>query len=180
MAIQQEVTGSYPWGIEGARSGQNVVNGIMRFLKEDGFEGHFLFESDDLEERNSLIVLPAGTIVAGFAERWMTRPITDPTQRGSLSVRAGDQIHCQTTGDFYARTTTTASVGQEVFARQTDGAIVCADPTDTPPAGSSKTGYAVYLVDPSAAVNGVVPADSLIAISTYYKVFSEPTAGGEG
>jgi hypothetical protein len=137
----------------------------MGIVKTSAREGRFVFWGSAAGDRNKHLVNATGTVVAGFAERWMTRPKFDPTAQESLEVKAGETIHIQTTGEFFAVTSTAAVPGQEVFAATADGQIVTGTPVANgeAPDGTVKTGFFVAAVEPS----GGGAAGSLIVISTY-------------
>ena len=172
MALQTSI-GQFEWGTQGARASGDAVNGEgMCRVKDTAFEGRFVFWGADATDRQDKTVTGTGhqgSVVAGFAERWLARPKFDPTTEASLSVSKGELIHAQTTGAFFALTESAdTKAGMKVYARISDGAILAAAAGGASPAGSVATGFYVETVEPvSMNASGEVPAGSLVKISSY-------------
>ena len=64
-----------------------------------------------------------GTAVMGFVVRVLEYPNYNLTSEGTLQVPSGYGLSVAVKGAFYAVSTTAATVGQAVFASETDGSI---------------------------------------------------------
>lgn len=83
------------------------------------------------------------TPVLGFARRGEnTAMITGYLQEASMTVPKGFGVTIYDRGDFWAKTTTAATVGQAVFANDTTGAIATGAAGGTV-AGSTETNFIV-------------------------------------
>lgn len=75
---------------------------------------------------------------AGFVHRDQQGLITTYLQSYGMMVPAGFPVTVMTGGDFWARTTTNAQIGQKVYANYANGTISCLA-TGSPPAGAVTT-----------------------------------------
>lgn len=102
----------------------------------------------------------------GFVERWMAYPLRDndvQTVNGVAGVRAtmtapdGWPLTIARKGDFFAVATTTATIGQKVYANLTNGSIA------TDMAGTTVSGH----IETSFVVKTAGAAGDLIVISSW-------------
>lgn len=102
----------------------------------------------------------------GFVERWMAYPLKDSdiqTINGVAGVRAtmiasdGWPLTIARKGDFFAVATTAATVGQKVFANETDGSIA------TDAEGATVSGH----VETNFVVKTAGAAGDVIVISSW-------------
>lgn len=99
------------------------------------------------------LVSNVGTDVpSGFVWRDGQAAITEWLGESSMLIPEGVMVTLMTAGDFLARTTTTATVGQKVFASLTDGSIA------TDAAGATVAGFieTKFVVGSAAAVNELI------------------------
>ena len=68
----------------------------------------------------------SGSKPLGLAQRNLSYPLYNVTSEGSMVVPEGLQVMTAVKGDFYVKTTTTATVGQKAFALA-DGKVACAN-----------------------------------------------------
>lgn len=83
---------------------------------------------------NTATVSGSGTVL-GLVERVITFPIYDVREEASVTVPKGYGVTIAVRGDYYVETTATATVGDAVFASNTDGTI------KTAAAGSTQSGF---------------------------------------
>ena len=88
----------------------------------------------------------------GFVHRDNQALITAYLGASGLTIPAGYPVTIMRGGDFWAKTTTTATQGQKVFASNTTGAISTTAAGSTV-AGSTET---VFFVDSAAAVGELI------------------------
>ncbi|WP_048996413.1 structural cement protein Gp24 [Burkholderia multivorans] len=103
-------------------------------------------------------VTNAGTgAPTGFVHREQQALITVFLAKSSMVIPQGLAVTLHSAGDFWARTSTPATVGQKVFASNTDGSV------QTAAAGATVAGYTEtkWFVDSAGAAN------ELIKISTW-------------
>lgn len=92
----------------------------------------------------------------GFARRGdNTALLTNYLQEHSMTVPKGFPVTLYDRGDFWVKTSTAATIGQKVFASDTDGSIA------TDAAGATVTGY----TETSFTVASIGAANGLIKIS---------------
>ena len=78
----------------------------------------------------------------GFVVRVLEYPNYNLTSEGTLQVPSGYGLSVAVKGAFYAVSTTAATVGQSVFASETDGSISTAASSGSV-SGSVKTDFVV-------------------------------------
>lgn len=93
----------------------------------------------------------------GFIHREGQALITDWLGQQSMFVPMGRMITVSIAGDFWARTSTVATVGQKVFASLTTGQV------QTGAAGATIAGY----IETNFSVGSAAAANELIKISTW-------------
>ena len=100
----------------------------------------------------------AGTLVpAGFVHRDQQTLITTYLAGSTMVAVAGSPITIFSQGAFWAKTGTIATIGQKVFASQTDGSIV------TDAAGTTVAGF----VETPFYVSSAGAVDEIIQISSF-------------
>lgn len=157
MSFQTSVNNALPPAVEGAFASANPrVNrlaGEGQFLADavNGvIVGRFVWtgvNSDDNQVGN------AGTGVPdGFIANELQAQITTWLAGDSLVVQPGSPITPYVKGEFWVKTATVATVGQKVFASNTDGSI------KTDAAGATVTGYTetTYSVASAGAVDDLI------------------------
>jgi predicted RecA/RadA family phage recombinase len=96
-------------------------------------------------------------VPSGFVHREMQAVITTYLAEGSNVIPAGRQITLMVAGDFWAKTLTTATVGQKVFASLTTGEV------KTDAAGATVAGY----IETAWKVASAAAANELIKMTTW-------------
>lgn len=123
MAFKQTVN-TYPGiGIPGAYAAINpIVSTAKGYVASTACNiGGFVWA--DANKEGCVKVKPTGTgRPLGFAVREITNPLEIDVE-ASNTVPAGYPVSVEVKGDFFAVTTTTATVGQKVFAVFADGTI---------------------------------------------------------
>lgn len=82
------------------------------------------------------------TEVMGFVKRNQFYPMYDLTSSGTLTVPEGSPLSVAVRGDFYAVSSTAATIGQAVFASTTDGSVSTGT-AGSPEEGTVETGWIV-------------------------------------
>lgn len=133
MALQKQVNLDYAHGVAGdvVNPLQVVYTPINMIAETEITVGNFCFEGTDKYKQ----VKNAGEVVKGFVQRVVNYPNYNLLSSGSLTVSAGSNMSVAVKGDFYAVSATAATVGQSVFASETDGSI------KTGTASSTVSGY---------------------------------------
>lgn len=128
MAFQQKTVNTYPGiGIPGAYAAINpIVSTAKGYVASAACNiGGFVWADADKEKEGC--VKPTGTgRPLGFAVREITNPLGIDV-KASNTVPVGYPVSVEVKGDFFAVTTTAATVGQKVFAVLTDGTIKTGD-----------------------------------------------------
>lgn len=129
MAFQKTVN-TYPGiGIPGAYAAINpIVSTAKGYVASAACNiGGFVWAAEDKEG----YVKPTGTgRPLGFAVREITNPLGIDVEASNV-VPVGHPVSVEVKGDFFAVTTTNATVGQKVFAVLTNGTIKTADAQGT-------------------------------------------------
>lgn len=88
----------------------------------------------------------------GFIHRDMQALIVNWLASASMNIPAGQPVTLMSAGDFWAQTLTVATIGQKVFASNTDGTV------KTGAAGATIAGYTEtkWFVGSAAAANELV------------------------
>lgn len=124
MAFQKTVN-TYPGiGIPGAYAAINpIVSTAKGYVASAACNiGGFVWAATDKEGKEGY-VKPTGTDrPLGFAVREITNPLGIDVE-ASNTVPVGYPVSVEVKGDFFAVTTTAATVGQKVFAVQANGTI---------------------------------------------------------
>lgn len=94
---------------------------------------------------------------SGFVHRDMQALITTWLAEASMNIPEGQPVTLMTAGDFWAKTLTVATVGQKVFASNTDGTV------KTGAAGATISGY----TETDFSVGSAGAANDLIKITTW-------------
>lgn len=108
---------------------------------------------------------PAGASRIGFVHRDQPALITGWLQQSTMTVQAGLEVVLFDMGDFWARFTGGASIGQKVFASNLDGAAE-AGTAGSPPAAAAATGAA------GAAFTGSIAGNTLTVTAVASGVLS--------
>lgn len=104
------------------------------------------------------VVSNAGSgVPSGFVHREGQASIVTWLAESSMLIQAGREVTLMTRGDFWARTSTVATVGQKVFASLTTGQI------QTGAAGATITGY----IETPFVVGSAAAANELVMIGTW-------------
>ena len=104
------------------------------------------------------LVTNAGSVVpTGFIHRDMQALIVTWLAEASMNIPAGQPVTLMSAGDFWAKTLTTATVGQKVFAVLADGTI------KTGAAGATIAGA----IETKWFVGSAAAANELVKITTW-------------
>lgn len=103
-------------------------------------------------DANGLVTNAGSGVPTGFIHRDMQALITTWLAEASMNIPVGQTVTLMSAGDFWAQTLTTATVGQKVFASNTDGTV------KTGAAGATIAGYTEtkWFVGSAAAANELV------------------------
>ena len=125
----QKVVNSYPApGVPGAKAtpDQSVYTPLNPLAAVDLPVGGFVFpvvSGGVIDNTQATNVAGEATEVLGFAERVINYVNFDLTGEGGLTVPAGSALTVAVRGDYWAVSSTAATVGQKVLASRTDGSI---------------------------------------------------------
>lgn len=104
------------------------------------------------------VVSNAGSgVPSGFVHREGQASIVTWLAESSMLIQAGREVTLMTRGDFWARTSTVATVGQKVFASLTTGQV------QTGAAGATISGY----IETPFVVGSAAAANELVMIGTW-------------
>jgi len=103
-------------------------------------------------DANGLVTNAGSGVPTGFIHRDMQALIVTWLAEASMNIPAGQPVTLMSAGDFWAKSLTVATVGQKVFASNTDGTI------KTGAAGATIAGYTEtkWFVGSAAAANELV------------------------
>lgn len=103
-------------------------------------------------DANGLVTNAGSGAPTGFIHRDMQALIVTWLAEASMNIPEGQPVTLMSAGDFWAQTLTTATVGQKVFASNTDGTVKTGD------AGATVAGYTEtkWFVGSAAAANELV------------------------
>lgn len=103
-------------------------------------------------DANGLVTNAGSGAPTGFVHRDLQGLITTWLAESSMNIPQGLPVTLMSAGDFWAKTLTTATVGQKVFASNTDGTV------KTGAAGATISGYTEtkWYVGSAAAANDLV------------------------
>lgn len=103
-------------------------------------------------DANGLVTNAGSGVPTGFIHRDMQALIVTWLAEATMNIPAGQPVTLMSAGDFWAKTLTAASLGQKVFASNTDGTI------KTGAAGATIAGYTEtkWYVGSVAAINELV------------------------
>lgn len=144
MPLQSKVGLSVAAGIAGdkATPGQSVYTPLNPLAETALPVGGFVFpvvEDGITDNSRASNVAGDATEVLGFVERVINYVNYDLTEGGTLTVPAGSTLTVAVRGDYWAVSSTDATVGQAVLASTADGSIS----TGTPDATHIDTGWVV-------------------------------------
>jgi hypothetical protein len=108
-------------------------------------------------DANGLVTNAGSGAPTGFVHRDTQALITTWLAAASMNIPAGLPVTLMSAGDFWAQTLTTATVGQKVFASNTDGTV------KTGAAGATVAGY----TETKWVVGSAGAANDLIKIGTW-------------
>lgn len=149
MGFQTAINRNPPIAVEGdfASAGvyHSVLAGSQKLVAAAGglIIGRFAWADPTTGLTGNVKADAGATPVLGFARRGEnTAMITGYLQEASMTVPKGFGVTIYDRGDFWAKTTTVATVGQAVFANNTTGAISTGAAGGTV-AGSTETKFVV-------------------------------------
>lgn len=149
MGFQTAINRNPPIAVEGdfASAGvyHSVLAGSQQLVAAAGglIIGRFAWADPTTGLTGNVKADAGATPVLGFARRGEnTAMITTYLQEASMTVPKGFGVTIYDRGDFWAKTTTAATVGQAVFANDTTGAISTGAAGSTV-AGSTETNFIV-------------------------------------
>ena len=108
-------------------------------------------------DTSGLVTNAGSGVPTGFIHRDTNALITTWLAQASMNIPAGQPVTLMSAGDFFAVTLTAATVGQKVFAGNTDGTI------KTGTAGATISGY----TETKWFVGSAVNANELVKITTW-------------
>lgn len=108
-------------------------------------------------DANGLVTNAGSGVPTGFIHRDMQALITTYPADSSMVIPAGNPVTLFKQGEFWAKSLTAATIGQKVFASNTDGTV------KTGAAGATISGYTEtgWFVDSTVLIN------ELVKISTW-------------
>jgi hypothetical protein len=133
MPLQTAINADQSVGIPGDRASLNetIYSEYNPIAQEPITIGTFVWGGTDAEKQAKY----GGTgTPAGFVERWLAYRIESIRGDSSMVVPAGAALTVAKRGDFWAASSTAATIGQKVFAKTADGSI------STAAAGSTVSG----------------------------------------
>lgn len=132
----------------------SVVAGPGAFVAGSGGANIGLFAWADA---NGLVTNAGSGVPTGFIHRDLQGLITAWLAEASMNIPQGLPVTLMSAGDFWAKTLTTATVGQKVFASNTDGTV------KTGATGATIAGY----TETKWYVGSAAAANDLIKITTW-------------
>lgn len=158
MAFQKQVQMYPAIGVEGAFASQNpyasyvAFDGALIASSTGATIGHFAWVTGN-EVSNAGTTAPAGFVT----RNGNTAVITQWLGESSMVIPEGVNVTLHTRGDFFAETSTVATVGQKIFASETDGSVC------TGAAGATIAGF----VETNFTAASSCAAGELVVISAY-------------
>lgn len=152
--FQTRMNQDLPIGVEGDFASDNPYStwfageGALVASADGVTVGRFAWVDAD-----NVIASNKGTgVPQGFVSREGQALITDWMGNASMVIPEGMPVDLKTRGDFLAKTTTAATVGQKVFASLTDGTIATGD------AGATMAGFieTIFTVGSAGAANTII------------------------
>jgi len=142
MGFQKQVNKSVAPGVAGdlATPDQAIYQAVNFVAEADCTVGNFVFAGTDASYQAKPGAASGQPI--GLVQRNLSYPNYTISSGGSLTVPAGYTLTIAVKGDFWVKTSSSASVGDAVFASLTDGSISTAAPGSTV-AGSVETAWRV-------------------------------------
>jgi hypothetical protein len=113
-------------------------------------------ESGETDFYNTVTNAGSG-VPTGFVHREQQGLITTFLAEAGVTIQVGSMVTLHVAGDFWVKTATTATVGQKIFASNTDGSV------KTAAAGATVTGY----TETKWFVMSAGAANDLIKMSSY-------------
>ena len=132
---------------------QAIYQALNFTAEEDVNVGTFVFAGTDAAHQAK----QGGSTVLGFVQRVINYVNYDITSAGSMKLVEGSTLTVAVKGDFWAKTLTTATVGQKVYVNTTDGTI------KTDATGQTVSGH----VETDWIVKTAGAANDLIVISNW-------------
>ena len=129
MPLQTKVNIDVAYGVAGdkATPGQSVYTPINPVAAVDLPVGGFVFpvvdEDGVIDNSQATNVAGDATEVLGFVERVISYMNYDMLSSGTMTVPQGSTLNVAVRGDYWAVSSTAASVGDHVFASLEDGSI---------------------------------------------------------
>lgn len=108
-------------------------------------------------DANGLVTNAGSGVPTGFVHREVNALIVTWLAESSMNIPVGRPVTLMSAGDFWAKTLTNATVGQKVFASNTDGTV------KTAAAGATVTGY----TETKWFVGSAANANELVKITTW-------------
>lgn len=136
MSFPQKTVGrAYALGVAGDKAALNPTSytASQRLAETDMAVGTFAFAGTTADFADNAGTDPLGFVVRNLVYHAYGLGRED---QGTLVITAGQAVTIATKGDFYAVTTTAPSVGQKVFASETNGTLA------TGTAGATVAGHA--------------------------------------
>lgn len=145
MPFQTRLNRTLPVGVEGSFASTNPYHSLLNAdsgqYKADA-NGVLAARWAWVDPITGLATNVKGSLsLGGFVLRANTATVLTPTQEYSMTIRGGFEVELMDGGDFWARFTAGATIGQNVFASDTDGSLSAAD-GDTV-AGSTLTPFKI-------------------------------------
>jgi hypothetical protein len=137
-----------------ANPNASVLAGPGAFVAGTGGANVGLFGWADA---NGLVTNAGSVVPTGFIHRDMQALIVTWLAEASMNIPAGQPVTLMSAGDFWAKTLTTATVGQKVFAVLADGTI------KTGAAGATIAGA----IETKWFVGSAAAANELVKITTW-------------
>lgn len=121
MGLQKQVYTNVAPAIEGmVEAGNDAHYSAVAYKTAEAVAiGHFLFPSAD----DATAVTNASTTAKPVGILPLLRAFTTPSLAATLTVQAGEFVAPLVRGHICVKTATAATVGQNVFASQTDGSV---------------------------------------------------------
>lgn len=148
MPLQSQVNLSVAPGVAGdkATPDQSIYTPLNPLAAVALPVGRFVFPvvaSGVIDNTRATNVAGTATAVLGFVERVINYVNYEIFSDGTLTVPEGSNLTVAVKGDYWAVSTTTATVGQAVLASTADGSISTGTPDGTPDGTHLDTGWVV-------------------------------------
>lgn len=130
MPFQTRLNRTLPVGVEGTFASTNPYHSLLNAAEgqyKAGPTGVIAGRFAWVDPVTGLATNVKGSLtLGGFVLRENTATVLTPTEEYSMTIRGGFEVNLYDGGDFWARFAGGATIGQNVFAKDSDGTFAAA------------------------------------------------------